>query len=97
MEYVLRHSLYRSPNIVRVITSRRSRWAGHVGRREDGRSVFNIFTGRKPLRRSRRRWEDSIKEIGINVRNFVDSAQDRDNWRAHLNAALTTGFHKPWS
>ena len=36
------HSLYRSPNIVRVIKSRRLRWAGHVGRIEEGRSAFKI-------------------------------------------------------
>ena len=41
------HSLYRSPNIVRVIKSRRLRWAGHVARMEEGRSAFKILT-RKP-------------------------------------------------
>jgi hypothetical protein len=47
-------------------------------------------TGKRPLGRPRRRWEDNIrmdlKEIGINLRNLVDSAEDRDYWR--LNAAL---------
>ena len=42
------HSLYRSPNIVRVIKSRRLRWAGRVARMEKGRSAFKIFTG-KPI------------------------------------------------
>ena len=90
------HSLYRSPNIVRVIKSRRLRWAGHVARMDEGRSAFKILTrnptGKIPLWRPRRRWEDnirmSIKEIGINTRNWVDSAQDRDYWRALVNAAL---------
>ena len=40
----------------------------------------------------RRRWEDNVrmnfKEIGINTRNWVDSAHDRDYWRAHVNATL---------
>ena len=62
-----------SPNIVRVIKSRRLRWAGHVARMEEGRSAFKILTGKhtgkRPLGRSRRRWEDNIrmdlKEIGI--------------------------------
>ena len=45
------HSLYRSPNIVRVIKSRRLRWAGHVTRMEEGRSVFKILTG-KPTGRT---------------------------------------------
>ena len=40
------HSLYRSPNIVRVIKSRRLRWAGHVARMEEGRSAFRILTGK---------------------------------------------------
>ena len=56
------HSLYRSPNIVRVIKSRRLRWAGHVARMEEGRMAFNILkgkpTGKRPLGRPRRRWED---------------------------------------
>ena len=90
------HSLYRSPNIVRVIISRRLRWAGHVARMEEGRSAFKILagkpTGKRPLRRPRRRWEDNIRmdleEIGINVGNWVDSAQDRNYWRALVNAAL---------
>jgi hypothetical protein len=40
------HSLYSSPNIVRVIKSRRMRWAGHVGRMEDGRGVYRVLVGR---------------------------------------------------
>ena len=39
------HSLYRSPNIVRVIKSRRLRWAGYVARTEEGTSAFKILTG----------------------------------------------------
>ena len=74
------------PNIVSVIKSRRLRWAGHVGRIEEDRSAFNILTckptGKRPLRRPRRRWEDNIRmdleEIGINAGNWVDSAQDRN-------------------
>ena len=52
------HSLYRSPDIVRVIKSRRLRWAGHVARMEEGRSAFKILagkpTGKRPLGRPRR-------------------------------------------
>ena len=59
------HSLYRSPNIVRVIKSRRLIWAGHVTRIEKGRSVFKILTGipagNIPLGRPRRRWEENIR------------------------------------
>ena len=51
--------------------------------------------------RPRRRWENNIRmdleEIGINARNWVDSAQDRNYWGALVNAALNLWFHKPWS
>jgi hypothetical protein len=79
---------------VRVIKSRRLRWAGHVVRMEESSSSFKILTptGNRLLGRPRRRWEDNIrmdlKEIGINTRNWVDSAQDRDDWRALVNEAL---------
>ena len=43
------YSLYRSPNVVRVIKSRRLRWAGHIARMEEGRSAFNILTGKPCL------------------------------------------------
>ena len=63
---------------------------------EEGRSVFKILsrasTGERPLGRPRRRWEDNIrmdlKEIDINTRNWIDSAQDMDYWRTPVIAAL---------
>ena len=69
-----------------MIKSIRLRWAGHVARMEEGRCAFKTLTGtpagKRPLRRPRSRWEDNIrinlKEIGINMRKLVDSAQDRD-------------------
>ena len=88
--------MYRSPNIVRVIKSIRLRWAGHLARMEEGKSAFKILTGKptgkRPLGRPRRRWEYIIrmdlKEVGIDARNWVDSAQDRDYWRALVNSTL---------
>jgi hypothetical protein len=63
---------------------------------EIGRSAFKSLTGkptgRRPLGRPRHSWEDSVtmdlKEIGVNLRNGIDSVQDRDYWRTHMNSAL---------
>ena len=63
---------------------------------EEGRSAFKILTGKptekRPLGRPRHGWEDNIRmdleEICINAGNWVDAAQDRDYWRALVNAAL---------
>ena len=74
------------PYVVRVIKSRRLRWAGHVARMEGGRSSFKILTGRptgkRPLGRPRRRWEGNIRmdleEISFNKGNWVVSAQDKN-------------------
>jgi hypothetical protein len=71
------HNLHSSPNIVRMIKSRRMRWVGHVARMEEGRGVYRVLVGRpkgkRPLGRPRRWWEDNIKldlrEIGIDVAN----------------------------
>ena len=79
-----------------MINSMRLRWAGHVARMEEGRSDFKILfgtpTGKRTLGRPRRRQEDNIrmnlKEIGINTRNWVDLAQDRDYLRTLVNVAL---------
>ena len=79
-----------------VIKSRRLSWAGHVAKMEESRSTFKILsgtpTGKRTLGRPSCRWEDNIrmyfKEIGIGMRNWVDSAQDRDYWRALVKGAL---------
>jgi hypothetical protein len=59
---------------------------------DEGRSAFKIFTGKRPFGRPKRRWEDNIRmnleDIGINAVNWVDSAQNRDYWRALVNAVL---------
>jgi hypothetical protein len=83
-------------NIIRVIKSRRMRWAGHVTRMGEERGAYRILVGRpegrRPLGRPRRRWEDNIKmdirEVGWEDMNCIDLAQDRDRWRALVNAVM---------
>jgi hypothetical protein len=79
------HDLYSLPNIVRVIKSRRMRWAGQVARMGEGRGAYRVLVGRpedkRPLRRPRRMCEDNIKmelaELGIDGANWIRLAQDR--------------------
>jgi hypothetical protein len=95
------HSLYSSPNIVRVIKSRRMRWDGHVARMGEGRDMYRVLVGsperKRPLGRPRRRWEDNIKmdlrEVGINGANWIWLAQDRVQWRAFVNTIIN--LHVP--
>jgi hypothetical protein len=90
------HSLYSSPNIVRVIKSRRMRWAGHVACISEGRGVYRVLVGRpkgkRPLGRPRHRCEDNIKldlrEIGTDGANWIQLAQDRVQWWAFANTGL---------
>jgi hypothetical protein len=90
------NDLYSSPNIIRVIKSRRLRWAGYVARMEEERGAYRILVGRpegrRPLGRHRRRWEDNIKmdirEVRWKDMNWIDLAQDRDRWRALVNAVM---------
>jgi hypothetical protein len=79
-------NLYSSPSIIRIIKSRRMRWAGHVARMGGKRKAYRIFVGKpqgnRPLGRPRRRWVDNIKihlrEIGWGGVDWVDLAQGRD-------------------
>jgi hypothetical protein len=72
------------------------RWAGHVARTKEGRGVYRVWFGRpkgkKPLGRLRRSWKDNIKmdlrEIRIDVANWIRLAQDRVQWRAFVNTVV---------
>jgi hypothetical protein len=96
------HSLYSSPNIVRVVKLRRMRWAGHVARmgEGEGRGTYRVLVerpeGKRPLGRLRHMWEDNIKmdieEIGIDGANWIRLAQDRVQWRAFVNTVMNLGF-----
>jgi hypothetical protein len=88
--------LYSSPSVVRVTKAGRMRWAGLVARMGEVRGAYNILVGRpegrRPLGRPRRRWEDNIKmdlrEIGFGDVDWINSAQDRDTWRALVNTVM---------
>jgi hypothetical protein len=90
------HSLNSSTNIVRVIKSRRMRWAGHVPRMGEGRGIYRVLVGnpegKRSLGRPRCRWEDNInmdlKEMGINGANWIQLAQDMVQWRACVNTVI---------
>jgi hypothetical protein len=90
------HNLYSSPNIIRMIKSTRMRWAGHVARMGGKRNPYRILVekseGKRPLGRPRRRWVDNIKidlrEKGWYGMDWIDLAQDRDQWRALVNMVM---------
>ena len=85
-----------SPNIVRVIKSRRMRWVGHVARMGERRGLYRVLVGKpkgkRPLGRSRRRREDNIKvdlqEVGCEGMDWIELAEDRDRWRALVSTVM---------
>jgi len=90
------NDVFRSPNIVRVIKSRRMRWTGRVARMGERRGLYRALVGKpegkRPLGRLRRRWEDNIKmdlqEVGCGGMEWIDLSQDRDRWRPLVNAVM---------
>jgi len=91
---------YSLPNIVRVIKSRRMRWAGHVARMGERRGVYRVLVGKseskRPLGKPRRRWEDNIRmdllEVGCGFMDWIELEQDRDRWRALVNSVMNLRF-----
>ena len=81
---------------MRVIKSRRMRWAGHVARMSKERGVYRFLVGKpegkRPLGRPRRRWVDNIRmdlqEIGCGYMDWIGLAQDRDRWRTLVSAVM---------
>jgi len=90
------NDLYSSPNNVRVIKSRRMRWAGHVARMGEERGVYRVLVvkpeGKRPLGRPRRRWVDNIRmdlqEVGCGYMEWIGLAQDRDRWQTLMSAVM---------
>jgi hypothetical protein len=99
------HNLYTSSNIIRVIKSRRMRWAGHVARAEEKRNEYIILVGKpegkRLIRRLRHRWEDNItmnlREIGWESVDWIHVTQNMDQLEgggALVNMVTNFGFRK---
>ena len=90
------NDLYSLPNIVRVVKSRRMRWAGHVARMGEDRGVHRVLVGKpegkRPLGRPRHRWEDNIKmdlqELGCGGMDWIELTQDIERWLALVSAVM---------
>jgi hypothetical protein len=88
--------LHSSPSIIRIIKSRRMRWAGHVARMGEKRNAYRLLVGnpegKRPLGRPRRRWVDNIRmdlgEVGWSDVDSFGLAQDKNRWRAVVNSVL---------
>jgi hypothetical protein len=99
------HNLYSSPDIIRQVKSRRMRWAGHVTRMGEERKVYKVLVGKpegkRPFGRLRRRWENGIRmdlrEIILGDVDWIRLAQDRDLWRAVVNAVMNLRVLAPRS
>jgi len=93
------NDLYCSPNIVRVIKSRRMRLAGYVARMGEERGAYRFLVGKpegkRPMGRSRRRWVDNIRmdlqEVGCGYVDWIGLAEDRDRWRTIVSAVMNLG------
>jgi hypothetical protein len=89
-------NLYCSPSIIGMVKSRMMRWARHVERMVEKRNAYRILVGKpegkRPVGRPRRRCEDNIKmdlrETGLSGMDWIDLAQDRDQWRALVNTVM---------
>jgi len=90
------NDMYSSPNIVRVIKSRRMRRARHVASMGEERGVYRVLVGKRegkrPLGRPRRRWVDNIRmdlqEVGCGYMDWIGLALDRDRWRTLVSAVM---------
>jgi hypothetical protein len=88
------HNSYISPSIIRMIKSRTMKWVGHIAQMvvKSNRLLVGKPEGKRPLGRPRWRWEDNIMmdfgEIGWGGVYWIGLAQERDKWRALVNAVI---------
>jgi hypothetical protein len=90
------HDLYSSPCAIRIMKSKRMRWAGHAALMGEKRNACRLLLGKpegkRPLGRPRRRWVDNIRmdlgEVGWGDVNWIGLAKDRTRWRALVNSVL---------
>jgi hypothetical protein len=91
------HNFYSGSSIIRMMKSRRMRWAGRVVRIGEKRNAYRILVGKterkRPLERLKGTWVDNIKmdlrEIGWGGMYWIDLAQDRYQWRALVNTVMS--------
>jgi hypothetical protein len=100
------HNMYSSPDVIRQIKSGRMRWVGHVVRMGEGRNVYRVLVGKpggkRPLARQRSRWEEGIKmDLGESSWGgglvWIHLAQEKDRWRAVVNAVMNLRVLAPRS
>jgi hypothetical protein len=95
-------NMYFSPNIIRIIKSKRARRTDHVARMAEKRNAHGIFVGKpegkRPLQGLRNMLEDNIKmdvrEIEWGGMDWIHLVQDRNQWKALVNTVIKFGFHK---
>jgi hypothetical protein len=88
-----------SPSIIRIIKSRRMRWAEPCSTNGEKRDAYRLLVGKRPLGRSRRRWVDNIRmdlgEVGWGDADWIGLAKDSNRWRTLVNSVLN--LRVPWN